>query len=139
MLIFINPFQISLESVAFNFSLLIIFSAFFTDYQQILLKKIQDNTPIEIAAFTTILAMLLAFPIFILNFFFLNNFEKQLLLNISFESFLSATVLGIVCTGFAILIFLILLKSNRLFLRVKVIFLFHALGLCGDIFFWMRT
>ena len=98
-------------------------------------KKIQDNSPIEIAAFTTILAMLLAFPIFILNFISLNNFEKQLLLNISFESFLSATVLGIVCTGFAILIFFNLIKIKSAVFASQSNFLIPCFGsLWGYIF-----
>ena len=135
MLIFINPFGISLESVAFNFSLLIILSAFFYGLSANFVKKIQDNSPIEIAAFTTILAMLLAFPIFILNFISLNNFEKQLLLNISFESFLSATVLGIVCTGFAILIFFNLIKIKSAVFASQSNFLIPCFGsLWGYIF-----
>ena len=135
MLIFINPFGISLESVAFNFSLLIILSAFFYGLSANFVKKIQDNSPIEIAAFTTILAMLLAFPIFILNFISLNNFEKQLLLNISFDSFLSATVLGIVCTGFAILIFFNLIKIKSAVFASQSNFLIPCFGsLWGYIF-----
>ena len=98
-------------------------------------KKIQDNSPIEIAAFTTILAMFLAFPIFILNFISLTNFEKQLLLNISFESFLSATVLGIVCTGFAILIFFNLIKIKSAVFASQSNFLIPCFGsLWGYIF-----
>ena len=135
MLIFINPFGISLESVAFSFSLLIILSAFFYGLSANFVKEIQDNSPIEIAAFTTILAMLLAFPIFILNFISLNNFEKQLLFNISFESFLSATVLGIVCTGFAILIFFNLIKIKSAVFASQSNFLIPCFGsLWGYIF-----
>jgi len=135
MLIFINPFGISIESVAFHFSLLIILSAFFYGLSANFVKKIQDHSPIEIAAFTTILAMLLAFPIFILNFISFNNFEKQLLLNISFESFLSATLLGIVCTGFAILIFFNLIKIKSAVFASQSNFLIPCFGsLWGYIF-----
>ena len=76
-----------------------------------------------------------ASPIFILNFISLNNFEKQLLLNISFESFLSATVLGIVCTGFAILIFFNLIKIKSAVFASQSNFLIPCFGsLWGYIF-----
>ena len=110
MIVFINPSNFSILSTTINFSLLIIFSSFCYGLSANLVKKIKDNTPLEIATFSTILATIFSFPVLASHLFFSGNSEIYQLQNISLESFLSASVLGVVCTGLAILIFFNLIK-----------------------------
>ena len=110
MVIFINPSSLSILSTTISFSCLIIFSSFCYGLSANLVKKIKDNTPLEIATFSTVLATMLSFPVFVSHLFFSSNSEIYHLQNISLESFISANVLGVVCTGLAILIFFSLIK-----------------------------
>ena len=112
MVTFINPSNLSIQSTTISFSSLIIFSSFCYGLSANLVKKIKNNTPLEIATFSTVWATILSFPVFVSHLFFSRNSEIYHLQNISLESFLSASVLGVVCTGLAILIFFNLIKTR---------------------------
>ena len=113
MIVFINPSNLSILSTTISFSCLIIFSSFCYGLSANLVKKINNNTPLEIATFSTVLATILSFPVLVSHFFFSGNSEIFHLQNISLESFLSASILGVVCTGLAILIFFNLIKNKN--------------------------
>lgn len=110
MIVFINPSTFSMKSDTINFSLLIILSSFFYGLSANMVKKIKNHSPFEIAAFSTLLATIFSFPIFIIDFYSSVNITNSFLENITMTSFLSATILGIVCTGLAILVFFKLIQ-----------------------------
>ncbi len=110
MIVFITPSGFSLISISIKFSLLIVFSSFCYGLSANFVKKIQDNSPLEIATFTSFLATLFSLPVLVLNLHFSNTSISNLIRNIPFESLFFATVLGVICTGFAIVIFFNLIK-----------------------------
>ncbi len=110
MVVFINPSTLSIKSNTVNFSLLIILASFFYGMSANLVKKINNHSPFEIATFSTILATIISFPIFVIDLYTSASIKNFSFVNITMISFLSATVLGVVCTGLAILIFFNLIK-----------------------------
>ncbi len=112
MTVFINPFQISIESSAFKFSFLIILSAIFYGFSANLVKLIKNESPLEIAFLTTFYATIISLLV-LLSHFHISGYDFYFVIqNISMESFFSATILGVVCTGVATLIFFNLIKMQ---------------------------
>ncbi len=128
MLIFINPSKFTNESENFIFFLLIIFSAFSYGLSANIVKKITNYSPIEIATFTTILATIFSLPVLISNTLNSQNFFFDVLPNISIISLASATILGLVCTGLAILIFFNLIKIKDAIFASQSNFLIPCFG-----------
>ncbi len=112
MTIFINPENFFMNLSSYKFYALILFSSICYAFSANIVKKVKGSTPSDIAITSTILAAVMCFPILLANLYF---FEQQLIdifLKVSFKSFISATVLGLVCTAFAIFIFFSLIKSK---------------------------
>ncbi len=128
MLIFIDPSIITPSSGNMFFSFLVIVSAFSYGLSANIVKIIDNYSPLEIASFTTILATIFALPILIINSFILENSFLEVLTNISLKSLIAATILGVICTGLAILIFFNLIKSNNAVFASQSNFLIPCFG-----------
>lgn len=113
MITFMKLTHFSIESTTTKYSLVILLSAFFYGFSANLVKKVDDISPLEIAAGSTILASFLSCPIMIIDLFLINKFEMASLEKISLISFLSATILGVMCTAIAILVFFHLIKIKN--------------------------
>ncbi len=113
MIIFIGLSKVVIGSLKMNFSFLIVLSAFFYALSATFVKKIENNSPLEIATFSTILATVIAFPVMILDVCFSDYMAFEILKNITLLSLISATVLGVVCTGLAVLVFFYLIKIKN--------------------------
>ena len=110
MIIFIGPNLSSFKGNSFFFSLVILFSAVCYAFSASWVKKIENQSAISIATTSTIMATLLTFPV-MLWFFDLSSVTFfQYVGSVSWKSFFSATVLGIICTGLAIIIFFKLIQ-----------------------------
>ena len=110
MIIFIGPNLNSFKGNSFFFSLVILFSAVCYAFSASWVKKIENQSAISIATTSTIIATFLTFPV-MLWFFDLSSLTFfQYVGSVSWKSFFSATVLGIICTGLAIIIFFKLIQ-----------------------------
>ncbi len=113
MIVFIGFSNIFKSSLISNFSFLIIFSACSYGLAANLVKKIVNLSSLEIATFSTLLATFCALPILILDLLTFNNVYYDLISKITLKSFFSATILGVLCTGLAIIIFFHLIKIKN--------------------------
>ena len=113
MIIFIGLSNIFKPSLSSHFSLLIIISALSYGFAANLVKKVKDLSSLEIASFSTFLATLFALPILFLDLRSFDSIYYDVIIKISFKSWFAATILGLFCTGLAILIFFHLIKIRN--------------------------
>ena len=73
---------------------------------------VKKHSPLEIATSSTILAALFSVPIWLVEMSISEHSLTDLLREISINSLISAAILGIFCTGLAILIFFNLIKMK---------------------------
>lgn len=128
MLVFIEPSRFTLSSNTIFFSFLVVISAFSYGLSANIVKIIRDYSSLEIATFTTILATIFALPVLIINSFTLEKSFLVILTNISLKSLISATILGVICTGLAILIFFNLIKTKNAVFASQSNFLIPCFG-----------
>ena len=128
MIVFINPSKLSTSSLVLNFSFLIILSAFFYGLSANLVKIIKDQSPLEIAFISTCLAAIFSLPICLSNVYLSEQTLLSILKNISMISFISATILGVMCTGVAIIIFFNLIKIRDAVFASQSNFLIPCFG-----------
>lgn len=128
MIVFINPSKLPASSLVLNFSFLIILSAFFYGLSANLVKIIKNQSPLEIAFISTCLAATFSLPVFLSNFYLSDQTFVSILTNITIASFISATVLGVLCTGIAILIFFNLIKIRDAVFASQSNFLIPCFG-----------
>ena len=128
MLIFINPFELNAISSSLNASMLIVLSAFFYGLSANFVKKIFGFSALEIATYSTTLATIISMPFLIFNFFYYDYSIVETLKGIKLSSFFSATILGVLCTGIAILVFFNLIKIKTAVFASQSNFLIPCFG-----------
>ena len=128
MLTFIGSFGLSIKSLELKFSSLIILSALFYGFSANLVKIINHQSPLEIAFISTGFATFFSIPIFVSNLYISELDWLLVISNISMVSFISATMLGVLCTGFAILIFFNLIKMKNAVFASQSNFLIPCFG-----------
>ena len=112
MIVFIdspNPFNQALE---IKFHALIVLSSIFYALSANLVKKVKNYSPLSVATFSSILATILSLPILFYNLINSENYLSNILENLTYKSLISATILGILCTGLAILVFFHLIRTR---------------------------
>ncbi len=128
MLIFISPFGLSFKSLKLNFSFLIILSALFYGFSANLVKIIKNQSPFEIAFISTGCATFFSAPVFVSQIYISDHDLHSIISNISMQSFISATILGVICTGVAIVIFFNLIKTKNAIFASQSNFLIPCFG-----------
>ena len=112
MIIFINPFSEVTSNNNFLFSSLIILSSAFYAFSANWVKTVNEESSFELACCSIAVASLILIPMVLVLLLF-NNFEIYLFFSsITMKSFISATILGIFCTGLAIAMFFYLIEKN---------------------------
>ena len=112
MIIFLKPTPQSIADNNLFFSLLIIFSSILYAFSANWVKTVKENASFELACSSIGVAALFSIPLSIFLFFMGDNQVSVLLSNITLKSFISASFLGILCTGLAISIFFKLIESK---------------------------
>ena len=110
MIIFVNPTGSFVFNYSAFFSAIIVFSAICYAFSANWVKTLNKHSSLKIASESTIVATIISLPV---SFFFQYYSEKDFfenIENVSFKSFLSASILGLICTGFAIIIFFKIIK-----------------------------
>ena len=83
----------------------ILFSSFCYAISANCVKKIQNQSAIEIASTSTFLATILTFPVMLLTFNLSEITFSECFKILTLKSLVSATILGLICTAMAIIIF----------------------------------
>ena len=128
MLIFINPLKLNLVSYSLHASILIILSAFFYGVSANIVKRIFGFSALEIATYSTVIATIISLPVLILNFYHYDHSVIEVLKTTDLLSFLSATILGVLCTGIAIIVFFNLIKLKTAVFASQSNFLIPCFG-----------
>ena len=111
-IIFLKPNHQSITDNNLFFSLLIIFSSMLYAFSANWVKTVKESSPFELACSSIGVAAFFTIPLSIFLFFINDNQASILLSNITLKSFISASFLGILCTGLAISIFFKLIESQ---------------------------
>ena len=112
MIIFLKPNHESVPDSNLFYPLLIIFSSIFYAFSANWVKTVKENASFELACSSIGVAAFFSIPLSIFLFFMGDNQVSVLLSNITLKSFISASFLGILCTGLAISIFFKLIESQ---------------------------
>jgi len=112
MIIFLKPNHQSMVDNNLFFSLLIVFSSILYAFSANWVKTVKETSSFELACCSIGVAAFFSIPLSIFLFLTGNNEVSVLLSNITFKSFISASFLGILCTGFAISIFFKLIENQ---------------------------
>ncbi len=112
MIIFLKPNHQSIAYSNLFFPLLIIFSSILYAFSANWVKTVKENASFELACSSIGVAAFLSIPLSIFLFFIGDNQVSILLSNITLKSFISASFLGILCTGLAISIFFKLIENK---------------------------
>jgi len=112
MIIFLDPKNIFSYNNSFLFSGFIIFSAIFYAFSANWVKTLKDESSFELACCSITVAAFLTLPL-VIALLIHRDFEiNNLIANITIDSLVSATVLGVFCTGLAISVFFNLIKKK---------------------------
>ena len=132
MIVFISPDKNVIENILnTSFSFLILLSAIFYAISANWVKKTGTQSAIEVATGSTILATIISLPVSILLLKFSNNEFHSMIESISIKSFISASILGAVCTGLAVSIFFSIIKIHSAVFASQSNYLIPCFG-----FFW---
>ncbi len=112
MIIFLKPNHESIPNSNLFYPLLIIFSSIFYAFSANWVKTVKENASFELACSSIGVAAFFSIPLPIFLFFMGDNQVSVLLSNITLKSFISASFLGVLCTGLAISIFFKLIESK---------------------------
>ena len=112
MIIFLKPNHESIADSNLFYPLLIIFSSILYAFSANWVKTVKENASFELACSSIGVAAFFSIPLSIFLFFMGDNQVSVLVSNITLKSFISASLLGILCTGLAISIFFKLIESK---------------------------
>ena len=112
MIIFLKPNHESIADSNLFYPLLIIFSSIFYAFSANWVKTVKENASFELACSSIGVAAFFSIPLSIFLFFMGDNQVSVLFSNITLKSFISASFLGVLCTGLAISIFFKLIESK---------------------------
>ncbi len=110
MIIFLKPNHQSIIDKNLFFSLLIILSSILYAFSANWVKTVKESSSFELACCSIGVAAFFSIPLSIFLFFIGDNEISSMLLNITLKSFISASFLGVLCTGLAISIFFKLIE-----------------------------
>ena len=111
-IIFLKPNHESITNNNLFYPLLIIFSSILYAFSANWVKTVKENASFELACSSIGVAAFFSIPLSIFLFFMGDNQVSVLLSNITLKSFISASFLGVLCTGLAISIFFKLIESQ---------------------------
>jgi len=135
MAVFIGPsnFYISQDKTIYYF--LITFSSICYAFSANIVKRVKESSPSDIAITSTVLAAIICFTHISFEVIFLDNYNINNLLSISAKSFVSATILGLICTAFAIFIFFSLINNKSAVFASQSNYLIPCFGSLWGILF----
>ena len=131
--------QNELSNISFFSSCLVILAAIFYAYSANCVKKINHMNPLQVATTSTIIATMISLPLFITSINFSLSSMGYEFYSISLKSFLACVFLGIVCTGFAGVVFFNLIKKQSAGFASQSNFFIPCFGLFWSYLFLNET
>ena len=113
MYIFINPNESVSNDKHIYFSLLIILSSMFYAFSANWVKTLKNQSSIELAFCSIAVATIICIPTIFIYFFIQSDPIDLILSRITFSNMVSASILGILCTGLAITVFFKLIEIEN--------------------------
>ena len=135
MAIFIGPSNFKLGEDKIIFYLLIILSSICYAFSANVVKRVRESSPSDVAITSTVLAAIICLVHVSFEFILLENYEINNLSLVSVKSFVSATILGLVCTAFAIFIFFSLINKESAVFASQSNYLIPCFGSLWGILF----
>lgn len=105
LIVFIDVDSSEFVNSSFIYSFTILFSSFCYAISANCVKRIQNQSAIEIASTSSCLAAVLTFPVMLFSFHLSDLNLSQYIEIVTFKSLISATILGVICTALAIIVF----------------------------------
>tara|TARA_B100000029_G_scaffold482961_1_gene533655 strand:- start:1261 stop:2112 length:852 start_codon:yes stop_codon:yes gene_type:complete len=134
MIIFLGPNSlVEIENSIYLF--LIVLASIMYAFSANWVNKLNENSSIELAFCSISLAAIVSFPIFFITISILDLQILNLVNSIGFFSFISASILGIICTGFAISLFFYLIKKKSAIFASQSNYLIPCFGFLWSFIF----
>lgn len=116
MYIFIDPQESIYTDLNLYFSLLIILSSIMYAFSATWVKTLKNKSSLELAFSSIAVASFISFLLIIVSIMIQNDFTNLSINEVKLGSIISATILGVLCTGLAIWVFFKLIeKENAVF------------------------
>ena len=116
MYIFVDPQESIHKDLNLYFSLLIILSSIMYAFSATWVKTLKNKSSLELAFSSIAVASFISFLLIIVSIMIQNDFTNLSINEVKFGSIISATILGVLCTGLAIWVFFKLIeKENAVF------------------------
>jgi len=116
MYIFIDPQESIHKDLNLYFSLLIILSSIMYAFSATWVKTLKNKSSLELAFSSIAVASFISFLLIIVSIMIQNDFTNLSINEVKLGSIISATILGVLCTGLAIWVFFKLIeKENAVF------------------------
>ena len=116
MYIFVDPQESIHKDLNLYFSLLIILSSIMYAFSATWVKTLKNKSSLELAFSSIAVASFISFLLIIVSIMIQNDFTNLSINEVKLGSIISATILGVLCTGLAIWVFFKLIeKENAVF------------------------
>ena len=116
MYIFVDPQESIHKDLNLYFSLLIILSSIMYAFSATWVKTLKNKSSLELAFSSIAVASFISFLLIIVSIMIQNDFTNLSINEVKLRSIISATILGVLCTGLAIWVFFKLIeKENAVF------------------------
>ena len=112
MYVFVNPNQSISKNLNLYFSLLIILSSIMYAFSANWVKMLKNKSSLELAFSSIAVASIICFFMILLGVLIFDDFISLTISQVTANSLMSATILGILCTGLAIWVFFKLIEKE---------------------------
>ena len=112
MYVFVNPSQSISKNLNLYFSLLIILSSVMYAFSANWVKMLKNKSSLELAFSSIAVASIICFFMILLGVLIFDDFISLTISQVTANSLMSATILGILCTGLAIWVFFKLIEKE---------------------------
>ena len=112
MYVFVNPSQSISKNLNLYFSLLIILSSVMYAFSANWVKMLKNKSSLELAFSSIAVASIICFFMILLGVLIFDDFISLTISQVTTNNLMSATILGILCTGLAIWVFFKLIEKE---------------------------
>ena len=138
MYIFVDPQESIHKDLNLYFSLLIILSSIMYAFSATWVKTLKNKSSLELAFSSIAVASFISFLLIIVSIMIQNDFTNLSINEVKFGSIISATILGVLCTGLAIWVFFKLIEKENAVFASQSNYLIPCFGFLWSFYFLMK-
>ncbi|MBD22541.1 MAG: hypothetical protein CL572_02610 [Alphaproteobacteria bacterium] len=135
MYIFMNPQDSISKNLNLFFSLLIILSSIFYAFSANWVKTLKNKSSLELAFSSIAVATIICFLMILVSFSIQSDSVNLSITKLTFSSIVSATILGVLCTGLAIWVFFKLIEKESAIFASQSNYLIPCFGFLWSFIF----